>query len=64
MRDMKIEFQFYGKARWRQLVKMLLTGKIRTFLTEQDILRISKQYLDYKAKISAEKGEGQSPEGI
>jgi len=48
MQKMHVEYGFKGKARWRQGWNLLTTGKVKTFLTESDILSIWKQYSDYK----------------
>lgn len=48
MQNMNIEFSFRGKSWWKQLWVLLTRGKLYTFLTEENILAIYKQYSDQR----------------
>jgi len=50
MQNMQVEFSFKGKARFKELWRLLTKGKIFTFLTEGNILSIWKQYSDQRIK--------------
>jgi len=61
MQDMKVRFTFKGKSRFKQIWSIIKTGRIYTFLTENDILTIWKQYSDYKTKISHTQEDSKDP---
>ena len=48
MENMQVEFSFKGKAKWRQLWSFLTIGKVYTYLTEDNILSIWRQYAEHK----------------
>jgi hypothetical protein len=48
MDKLYVEFGFKGKARLKQIWNLLVKGKIKTFLTDQDILQIYAQYIGHQ----------------
>ena len=44
MQNMYVEFKFKGKARLKEIWRLITKGQVNTFFTEKDILSIWKQY--------------------
>lgn len=51
MDKLHVEFGFKGKARLKQIFNLLFKGKIKTYLTDKDILAIYAQYIQHQKEL-------------